>query len=88
MILKVITYKESKGMDTKLLQRLEACFYQELDLARCDLGNLRRLYLVLGHIRPKRLFIYNFKHLFGNSCHNNELKPTGNKGRIILFLFA
>jgi hypothetical protein len=38
MILKVITYKESKGMDTKILQKLEACFCQELDLAGCDLA--------------------------------------------------
>ncbi len=38
MILKVITYKESKGMDTKIFQKLEACFCQELDLAGCDLA--------------------------------------------------
>jgi hypothetical protein len=27
-------------MDTKILQKLEACFCQELDLAGCDLGTL------------------------------------------------
>jgi hypothetical protein len=32
--------KESTGMDTKIIEQLEACFYQEPDLARCDLGDL------------------------------------------------
>jgi hypothetical protein len=40
MILKAITHKEGKGMDTKIIEQLEAFFSQEIDLAGCDLGVL------------------------------------------------